>query len=132
GTALVIRFIERGRMFRVVRMDKWRPYTDPHVMMGESARRCVQFGVYAIAADGGGFGLSNNRLLLGRIQELGRTPAMYAIFYSDTDHEPVRDGVLWRWTVSRSGSIGTLFARVKKKLLRFPSIEESRPFLDEF
>ena len=37
-----------------------------------------------------------------------------------------------RWTVNRSASIGSLFTRIKKQLIRFPAIADCGSFLDEF
>jgi hypothetical protein len=57
---------------------------------------------------------------------------MHAILYSATDHEPHCDGVLIKWTVNRSATIGVLFSRVKKQRIIFPRLEDCGSFLDEF
>jgi hypothetical protein len=49
-----------------------------------------------------------------------------------TYHNPEQEGTLWKWTVSRSASIGNVFGRVKKRMLLFPSVRDSGTFLDEF
>jgi hypothetical protein len=76
-----------------------------------------------LVSDGGGFGRSYNRLHWSHLQQTGQSPHLYSIFYSATDQDPMRDGLLWNWTVNRSAIIGTLFGRIKKQLLRFPSIQ---------
>jgi hypothetical protein len=132
STLLVVGYIEPRRVFRVVRFDRWRPNTDPSQVMAEVARRCAQFRVQFIAADGGGFGRSHNRLLLDLLRQERHDPHIYSIFYSASQHEPVPEGVLWRWTVDRSRTIGDMVGRIKKGLLRFPRVAESGTFLDEF
>ena len=57
---------------------------------------------------------------------------LYAILYSASGQAPRQDGMLWKWTVGRSGSIGAVFSRVKKKMIIFPNVRESGSFLDEF
>jgi hypothetical protein len=57
---------------------------------------------------------------------------MYAILYSAADHAPRRDGVLIKWTVNRSATIGVVFSRIKKQMMVFPRVEETGTFLDEF
>ena len=93
------------------------------------AKRCAEFRVRLIAADGGGNGHVLNRLLLDR---LSRPFGLYAILYSAADHEPHQDGVLTKWTVNRSATIGALFSRVKKKTILFPREEDCGSLLDEF
>jgi len=56
---------------------------------------------------------------------------MYAILYSTAEHEPWQDGMLWKWTVNRSATIGTLFSRIKKQMLLFPRAADCGGFLDE-
>jgi len=84
-----------------------------------------------IAADGGGNGQVYNRYLLQHLSS-GARPAFYAINYSQSNQNPVQHGALWHWTVDRSGTIGTLFGRIKNRQLRFPSVAETGSFLDEF
>jgi len=131
-TVLVLGYIERNRVFRVVRFDRWEPYAEPDQVLNEIATRCRQFQVRFIAADGGGMGRSNNRLLLTKMRESGQAPNFHSIFYGSGYQNVKQDGALWRWTVDRSDSIGTLFGRIKKGLLRFPSARQCGSFLDEF
>ena len=70
-----------------------------------------------------------NRLLLDR---LGRNGGLFAILYSSVDHPPQQDGVLTKWTVHRSATIGALFSRVKKQKILFPRVADCGSFLDEF
>jgi hypothetical protein len=93
------------------------------------ARRCEQFKVFCIGVDGASVGSVINRPFLMRLRM--RCP-MYAFYYSEKDHRPVKDGVLWNRTVDRTGSISDLFARVTKRMLLFPRVEDSGIFLDEF
>jgi hypothetical protein len=132
GTVLVLGYIQPNLTFRVVRLDRWAPRADPIWVADELARRCRMFRVRWIAADGAGNGFVNNRLLLDRLGDRENLPGYYAIFYSTTDQTPVRDGALLKWTVHRSSTIGTLFARIKKRLLLFPQLSESGPYLDDF
>jgi len=50
---------------------------------------------------------------------------------SPAGQEPRQEGVLWKWTVGRSATIGTLFSRVKKRRLVFPRVQDCGGFLDE-
>jgi hypothetical protein len=59
-------------------------------------------------------------------------PIADAILYSQSDHEPRQDGMLMKWTVHRSATIGVLFSRVKKKHIIFPRLADCGSFLDEF
>lgn len=89
----------------------------PNRILTEVARRCADFRVRFIAADGGGNGHVLNRLFLDRLGQYG---GLYAIMYSAADHEPFPDGMLTKWTVNRSASIGVLFSRIKKQQILFP------------
>jgi hypothetical protein len=132
ATVLVIGYIERNLTFHVQRFDRWRPGTDAVQVMDEIVRCCGRFGIRNLAADGGGMGRSQNRLLLNALHQHGLQSNLYSIFYSAADQQAVREGALWKWNVDRSASIGTLFGRIKKNLLRFPRVTESDSFLDEF
>jgi hypothetical protein len=66
------------------------------------------------------------------MDKLGCRVPLFAILYSAADHEPYQDGVLVKWTVNRSATIGVLFGRVKKQTLLFPRVEEMGSYLDEF
>jgi hypothetical protein len=131
-TTLVIGYIDPNRVLRVLRFDRWKPYADPDLMMVEIAQRCKQLGVRIIGADGGGFGRHFNRLLLGKLHQERLEVNLYSLFYSTVCREPLRDGAIYLWTVDRTQSIADLFGRIKKGLLKFPRVEESRSFLDEF
>jgi hypothetical protein len=70
-----------------------------------------------------------NRLLVDRT----RLPnGLYAIIYAPSRHEPRQDGVLWKWMIDRTASIGVLFSRVKVRSILFPKVSESGSYLDEF
>jgi hypothetical protein len=116
--------------FQICRLERFDSRDEPDYVLEQVASRCRQFQVAWIAADGGGNGTTLNRLLVDR---LGNNPdLLYGILYSHVDHEPQRDGVVTRWTVHRTASIGTLFARVKKQSLHFPRLADCNRFLDEF
>ena len=117
ATVLVIGYIRSDMKFLVMRMERFRSLEDPELALAEIAKRCRQFQVRCIAADGGGNGYVLNRLLLDRLQY--QLP-LYAILYSMADHAPQQDGSLWKWTVNRSAAIGGVFSRVEKGLLLFP------------
>jgi hypothetical protein len=129
-TALVIGYLDQEYRFVVVRFDRFAAREDPKSVLQQVSERCRQFGIRVAAADGGGNGHVYNRLLLDRL--LNQVGVFLAIMYSTTEHQPLQDGVLWRWTVSRSASIGVVFSRVKKKLMVFPRVEDCGSFLDEF
>ena len=113
----------------VCRLERFAATEDPNLVLNAVAQRCGQFRVRLIAADGGGNGHVLNRLLLDR---LGRSFGLFAILYSSVEHSPQQDGVLSKWTVNRSATIGALFSRVKKKKIIFPRVEDSGSYLDEF
>ncbi|MDH3719381.1 MAG: phage terminase large subunit family protein, partial [Planctomycetota bacterium] len=127
-TVLVIGFLRSNYTFQVCHWDRFRADEDPDRILAEVARRCQQFSVTWIAADGGGNGYVYNRLLLDRLGG----QRLYAIHYSDSGQSPTQDGALWRWTVNRSATIGVLFSRVKKRSILFPRLQDSQSFLDEF
>jgi hypothetical protein len=127
-TVLTLGYMDDQYRFVIVRWDRFRAQEDPDRVLHEVAQRCRQFGVQRIAADGGGNGHVYNRLLQDRLHG----PCVYfAIMYSTSEHEPRQEGLLWRWTVSRSASIGVVFGRVKKRALVFPRVEDCGSFLDE-
>ena len=90
---------------------------------------CRKFNVRWIGADGAGNGSVYNRLLL---DGLGYRPHLYGLTYSASDSQPSQDGVLWKWTIGRTSSIGYLFSCVHKKKIRFPRAADCGTFLDEF
>jgi hypothetical protein len=128
-TVLVIGYTRGDLDFVVVRFDRFVSQEDPDRILNEVVNRCRDFNVRYIAADGGGNGHVLNRLLLDK---LSGGPPLYAILYSASNHEPRQDGALWKWTVNRSASIGTVFSRIKKQLLRFPRVQDCGTFLEDF
>ena len=128
-TVLVLGFMRTDFKFQICRMEKFAAQEDPNRILTEVVRRCQQFEVRVIGADGGGNGHVYNRLLLDKLR--GRH-VLYAILYSASGQAPRQDGILWKWTVGRSSSIGAVFSRVKKKMVIFPNVRESGSFLDEF
>ena len=129
-TVLTLGFMRSDFCFQICRLERFDSRDDPNYVLDQVASRCRQFQVAMIAADGGGNGTTLNRLLVDR---LGNNPdLLYGIVYSHTDHEPQRDGVVTRWTVHRTMSIGTLFAHVKKQSLHFPRLADCDRFLDDF
>lgn len=128
-TVLAIGCMRQDYTFVVCRFESFAAREDPDRVLAEVAARCAQFQVPFIGADGGGNGHVYNRLLLDKLR---RDSGLFAILYSAADQEPVQDGMLWKWTVNRSATIGTVFARVKKQTLLFPTLEDCGSFLDEF
>jgi hypothetical protein len=126
-TCLVIGYMSDDNVFNIVRFECFAACEEPDYVMREVCHRCNQFHIRVIGADGLGNGVMANRLLLGILNS--QCP-FYAIEYSG-DQEPVRDGALWRWKVRRSASIGHLFGRVKKNMIRFPAVADCGAFLDE-
>jgi len=128
-TIVVIGYMKHDFVFQVCHVDHFPGHEEPDRILTEVAERCRRFQVGLIAADGGGNGHVYNRLLLDR---LGWNILLYAILYSATDHEPFRDGALFKWTVNRSATIGGLFSRVKKQMIAFPRVQDVGSYLDEF
>jgi hypothetical protein len=128
-TVLVLGYLNRDFRFHVVRFERFAANADPTAILAAIAERCAQFRPRWIAADGGGNGHVYNRLLLDR---LARREGFFAILYSASDQPPWRDGVLWKWTVCRSASIGTLISRIKTQRLSFPRVSDSGTYLEEF
>ena len=128
-TAVVIGFMRSDYVFQVCRFDHFTAQEDPDRVLNEVARLCRHFSVRWIGADGGGNGHVYNRLLLDR---LNRSSGLFAILYSATGQQPRRDGVLTKWTVDRSATIGGLISRIKKKKMLFPQVGQCGCFLDEF
>ncbi len=109
-------FNTRPRSFTLIGADE-----DPDRILHQVAERCKGFGVRVIGADGAGNGHVYNRLLTDRLEQ---RCLLYAIMYSTSEQEPRQEGLLWRWTVNRSASIGTVFGRVQKKTLLFPKLPD--------
>lgn len=128
-TVLVIGYMRSDYKFHICRMERFPSSEDPDRVLNALAERCKQFQVRLLAADGNGNGHVLNRLLLDRI----RLPnGMYAINYGSSRQEPRQDGMLWKWMIDRSASIGAVFSRVKKQMLFFPRLADSSSYLNEF
>ena len=128
-TVLVIGMMRSNFTFEIRHISALHAQEDPKLIVEELARRCRQFNVCAIGADGNGNGLVYNRLLFDKVQPPG---GLYGIFYSVAEQQPTREGAIMRWMVGRSASIGVLFGRVKRKQLLFPRRQDVDPYLDEF
>lgn len=128
-TVLAIGFMQADFSLEICRMERFAASEEPDRLISEVARWCQHFRVQFIAADGAGNGHVLNRLLLDKLQL--KTP-LYAICYSQVGQEPIQDGMLWKWTLGRSQSIGSVFGRIKKQMIGFPNVQESGSFLDEF
>lgn len=129
ATVVTIGYIRDDKKFIVVRFEQLRAQEDPDCVLAAVAKLCRSFKVGLIAADANGNGSVYNRLLLDR---LGWHIPLYAIFYSSSNHEPMQEGSLHKWTIDRTGSIGGLFSRIKKKMTCFPRVEDCGNFLDQF
>jgi hypothetical protein len=116
-------------VFEVCHIEAFHAREDPKRIVAEVTQRCNTFGVAGIAADGAGNGLVYNRLLSEHVQPRF---GFYAICYSAIDQAPYADGVLMKWTVGRSSSIGVLFTRVKRRQITFPRKQDLGNFLEEF
>ncbi len=128
-TVLVVGYMKDNDRFMVVFMERFRPQEDQDRVLESVARLCSEFGVRCVAADGGGNGSVYNNLLLNLLPNVG---ALYAMLYSGSDHQPQQyKGRLWNWTIGRTPSLGMVFTRIKKRLLSFPRLEDSRSFLPE-
>ena len=121
--------MDQGYAFHVCRFEAFGAREDPGAVLEAVAQRCRQFQIPFIAADGGGNGHVYNRLLWERLQA---KPALFAILYSIADQDPYQDGVLYKWTVNRSATIGAMFSRIKKQRVVFPRVADCGGFLDEF
>ena len=66
-TVLVLGFMRTDFTFQICRMERFSAQEDPNHILTEVARRCQQFGVRLIGADGGGSGHVYNRLLLDKL-----------------------------------------------------------------
>jgi hypothetical protein len=127
-TVVALGWMRPDFVFEVRKLVRFRADEDTGHLLECVAKLLRDFRIRFIAADGGGVGHHLNRLLSDR---LNLPYGLYAILYSMTDQEPKRDGLLVKWTVNRTASIGALFSRVKKGTIRFPKVDESGTFLDE-
>jgi hypothetical protein len=128
-TVLVIGYIDANKLFTVVRFERFLGHEDPDTVVAELVKRCRQFRIAFIAADGGN-GLMYNKHLLK--QWGAGAPQLYAVTYGDSDQEPRRDNATWAWRVYRSGTLGGLFGRIKNQMLLFPRASDCGSFLDDF
>jgi Phage terminase large subunit (GpA) len=128
-TVIVVGFACPDAVFEVCHFARFRGDEDPDRVRTQVAEVCTKFQVRWIGADGGGNGTVYNRLLL---DSLPYKTYLYGILYSAADAKPYQDGILWKWTVDRTGSIGYLFSCVKKQKIQFPRAQDCRGFLDEF
>jgi hypothetical protein len=129
-TVLVIGYMDDRYCFQVVRFERFRSDEDPDQVLGQVAQQCTHFQTRWIGVDGAGNGHLDNRRLIQRLGP-GRV-VLHAIIYSTSDHAPFQDGLLLRWTVNRSATIGLVFGRVKERKLLFPRVQDCGPFLDQF
>jgi hypothetical protein len=128
-TVLVIGYMRSDFSFQVCRFERFDASEDPDRVLELVAKRCAQFRVLLIAGDGNGNGHVYNRMLVERLK---RAEGMYAILYSMSHAAPRREGVLYKWTVNRSATIGVLFSRIKRQQMVFPRVGDCGSFLDEF
>lgn len=128
-TVLVIGYMRDNKEFQVCRFDRFSPNEDSQHVVSKVARKCREFRVIAIAADGGGNGHVCNRWLYDKLQT---GSPICSIFYGVSEGKPFADGVLRKWTVDRSATLGLLFTRIKIKLISFPASMDCGSFLDEF
>ena len=131
NTVVVIGHTEDSRGLKVISLKRFPGTEESSVLLHQVGEHLKQFQVTHVAADGGGSGFHLNRLLSANLQERNPVP-IYGILYGVSEQQPCPDGKLWRWHVNRSGSLGDVFSRIKKKLTRFPRLEDFRPFLPEF
>lgn len=127
-TVLVIGWMRSDYVFEVLRMDRFRPDEDPAYVVDQLVRRCRQFRIRWIAADGRGNGFVYNRNLFDRI---GGGVGLYGLIYAVSSGRPEADGVIQKWSVDRSATLGHVFTRIKKQSVLFPHVEDSSSFLDE-
>jgi hypothetical protein len=128
-TVLVIGAMRPDFTFVIRHMSAFHAQEDYKRIIKELVRRCRPSRRLFFAADRSGNGHIYNRMLY---DELWPGSSLYAIQYSNTEHEPVQEGVLRKWTVNRSASIGVLFGRIKRKQLLFPRLQDVDAYLDEF
>lgn len=128
-TVLVLGFMRSDYKFQICRMERFAATEDPDRVLTAVAKRCAEFRVRFVAADGGGHGSVLNRLLCDRIRPAN---GLFAIVYAPSRHEPRQEGVLWKWMIDRTASIGVMFSRIKKQAIVFPRIADCGSYLDEF
>lgn len=128
STVLVIGFLEND-IFHIVFLEKYHAMEEPQEILEQVARRCREFQIRCLAADGGGNGNVYNNLLLNSLPPLER---MYAVMYSSSDQPPHQyKGRLHHWTIGRSASLGMVFTRIRKGRVQFPRLADCSEFLPE-
>jgi hypothetical protein len=128
-TVVTVGYVHPAGKFVICHLAGFRGDEDPECVRSLVADVCRRFQVRWIGADGGGNGTIYNRLLLDAV---GYRAELYAILYSVAHSEPHQDGIVWRYSVDRTGSIGYLFACIKKQKIEFPRAADCRNFLSEF
>lgn len=128
-TVITIGHMRSDYVFEVGALYRFRADEDTNQLLDAMVDVIKRFNVRLLAADGGGNGHVLNRLLLDR---LNYDHGMYAILYSSHGQEPRQEGLLHKWVVNRSATIGVLFSRVKKRSITFPRVADCGSFLDEF
>lgn len=128
-TVLVIGYMRSDKIFHVCRFDRFRANEDTQYLVTEVAKKCREFRICTIAADGGGNGHVCNRWLAEVLQLQFK---IYSIFYSTSEQKPYSEGHLKKWTVDRSATLGQVFTRIKTQKIMFPPASDCGSFLDEF
>jgi hypothetical protein len=128
-TAVVIGFTRPEGKFEVCHFARLSAREDPDVVRRSVAELCREFRVQWIGADGLGNGSVYNRLLLDSIRYRAH---LHALIYTATGSEPYEDGILWKWPIGRTSSIGYLFSCIQKQKIIFPKVADCGGFLDEF
>lgn len=128
-SVLAIGYMTDNNQFVAVFLERYPAQEEPNIILDAIARRCQQFGVRLIAADGRGNGSVYNSLLLERLPQLAR---LFAMIYAVSDQQPCQyKGRLWHWSIGRTPSLGMIFSRIKKKLIAFPRVADCSSYLDE-
>ncbi len=128
-TVLVIGYMRDDDHFHIVFMERYPAQADSNEILDAITARCKEFKIQLIAADGAGNGSVYNNLLLNKLPQVS---GLYAVFYSVADQRPQQyKGRLWNWTIGRTPSLGMVFTRIKKELLRFPRLTDCSSFLPD-
>jgi hypothetical protein len=128
-TVLVIGYMEPDNHFHVVWLERFAASEEPTATLDLLVRTLRKFRVVLVAADAGGNGSVYNPLLLKQLAELRR---LFGVLYSAADQAPqCHGGRLYRWTVARSPALGTLFSRIKSRMLVLPRLADTMPFIDD-
>jgi hypothetical protein len=133
GTVAVTGYAQRDRRFRLLRFDRWPPHEEPNHIVQHLTALCVRLGIRWIADDDNGNGSVYNRVLLAQLQQQGHAlRGFYGMLYAAHTEDPTPHGVITRWNIGRTPTIGGMFGRIKLKLLLFPQVSQSGSFLDDF